>query len=82
MKRSDIPTATVIRYAAEMHDAPLLMGRMVGDRLVEDGFPPKVVIAKIEQLVSCRLLDYGTSPWSAWPTPEGRAFLASTEEQA
>lgn len=39
--------------------------------LVAEGWPERLALAKVEKLVSKGRLDYGVSPYYAWPEPDG-----------
>lgn len=39
--------------------------------LVAEGWPERLALAKVEKLVSKGRLDYGVSPYYAWPEPAG-----------
>lgn len=64
MKRADIDDQHVINLARRWQVG---QGVPVGDALVSEGWPWKLVESKIEHLCSRGLLDYGTSPRTAWP---------------
>lgn len=81
MKRRDIDDLLVIRGAADWWDRRDQGTLCVGARLVGMGIPSKLAVAKIEHLVSRGMLEYGVSPWFAWPTPKGRAALAEGVER-
>lgn len=89
MKRSDVPTLEVLRLAAERW----ILIRTVRPTVDENGllvypptlvqtlsavYPPKVVRAKMEQMVSQDLLEYGTGLDSAWPTDKGWAMITAS----
>lgn len=63
MKRGDISDEHVLELAAQAAGG----GEGVVQRLVDEGWPAKVAIAKVEQMTDRGLLDYGVSPWHAWP---------------
>ena len=65
MKRSDIPNDHVVDLARRWRiDAE----QGVVAALVAEGVPEKLALRKVEHLVDKGLLDYGTSPYYAWPT--------------
>ena len=66
MKRSDISDEHVLELARAWRDAPLKKPCAL-DALIDEGVPVKVAIAKIEHMVSRRLLDYGVSVRCPWP---------------
>jgi hypothetical protein len=68
VKRSDIPDEHVLELARAWHDAPL-GGKPPGviAALVAEGVPEKVALAKVEHMARRHLLDYGVSPYYAWP---------------
>ncbi|RSN65349.1 hypothetical protein DMH01_02875 [Amycolatopsis sp. WAC 04182] len=51
-------------------------------RLIHDGFPPKVALAKLYRMADQDYIEYGSSPAFAWPTEKGRAFLAAEAANA
>jgi hypothetical protein len=68
VKRSDISDDHVIELARAWHDAPLgSKPPGVVAALMAEGVPEKVALAKVEHMVRRRLLDYGVSPYCAWP---------------
>lgn len=71
MKRADIADRDVVALAAAWREG----GPGVVTSLVERGVPEKVALRKIEHMVDRDLLDYGTSPYFAWPTDAGTALL-------
>jgi hypothetical protein len=68
VKRSDISDDRVIELARAWRDAPL-GGKPLGvvAALMAEGVPEKVALAKVEHMARRRLLDYGVSPYYAWP---------------
>ena len=64
MKRSDIADDHVIELAQRWRDR---RGPGVIDALIAEGVPEKVALAKVLHMSRRRLLDYGTSPYYAWP---------------
>lgn len=67
MQLKDIDSQHVIDLAARWQDDKR---RAVGvvEALVAEGVPEKLALKKVEQLSSRAYLDYGTSPYHAWPT--------------
>lgn len=65
MKRSDISDEHVIELAKRWQYQP--EGPGVVDALVAEGVPRKVALRKVEHLVDRELMDYGVSPYYAWP---------------
>ncbi|MCC5574508.1 hypothetical protein IMZ11_02495 [Microtetraspora sp. AC03309] len=65
MRRSDIPDEHVIELARrwQRNEGPGVVGA-----LVAEGVPEKLALRKVEHLVDRDLLEYGTSPYHAWPT--------------
>ncbi|MEE6273506.1 hypothetical protein V2J56_09125 [Georgenia sp. MJ206] len=87
MKRADISDEHVLDLARAWRDAraPVeeMLSRMQSGQpprgtpgvvaaLVGEGVPEKVALRKVEHMVDRGLLDYGTTPYLAWPvdTPE------------
>lgn len=66
MKRSDIPDDHVIELARRWRDEPGSPGAVAA--LIAEGIPAKLALRKVEHLVERGLLDYGVSPYCAWPT--------------
>lgn len=64
MKRSDIPDQHVIDLAQAWRDKT---GPGVVAALMAEGIPEKLAVAKVEHMAVRRLLDYGVSPYYAWP---------------
>jgi hypothetical protein len=62
MKRSDIPAAEIIAACNAFHagTAP------TPDVALADKYPPKVVLAKMEQLIDRGVLECGVSTRTAW----------------
>lgn len=78
MKRSDIPDLKVLLLANKwMRESVFEDGRPQGivDSLVESGVPFKVALRKVEHMESRGLLESGTSPNYAWPTPAGQRIV-------
>lgn len=65
-KCSDIDSDHVVELAARSF--PTSEGQGVVAALMAEGWPEKVALAKVEKLVSKGRLDYGVSPYYAWPT--------------
>ena len=66
MKRSDISDEHVLELARAWRQAPLKNPGAL-DALIDEGVPVKVAVAKIEHMVSRRLLNYGVSVRYPWP---------------
>ena len=89
MKRSDLDTAEMLRLIDEMGTErrgtdtwqlfdDLMSGRVAPSPDVPARLPDvpyKVVVAKLEQLVRLRLIEYGTVITRPWLTDAGRARL-------
>jgi len=62
LKRSDIPEADIVeacnRFHAGLAETP--------EKALANKYPPKLVLAKMEQLVQKGILDYGVSLRTAW----------------
>lgn len=65
MKRSDITDDHVLELARRWRQDLTQPGVITA--LMAEGVPEKVALAKIEHMVKRRLLDYGVSPYYAWP---------------
>ena len=65
MKRSDIPDDHVLELAQRWHQDTTQPGVITA--LMAEGVPEKVALAKVEHMVRRHLLDYGVSPYYAWP---------------
>jgi hypothetical protein len=66
VKRSDIPDDHAIDLARRWKAAPFQQPGVI-DALIAEGVPHKVALRKVEHLVARGLLDYGVSPYYAWP---------------
>ena len=66
MKSSDIDDQHVIDLARSWADNPFVPG--VVQALMREGIPEKLAVAKVMRLVDRDFLEYGTSPYHAWPT--------------
>lgn len=66
MKRADIADEHVLDLAARWRDQPAEPG--VVDALMTEGVPRKLALAKVDHMVRRGLLDFGVSPYYAWPT--------------
>lgn len=64
MKRSDIPDDHVVELAQRWRDR---VGPGVVEALVNEGVPEKLAVSKVLHLCSRGLLNYGVSPYYAWP---------------
>jgi hypothetical protein len=62
MKRSDIPEAEIFAACDAFHQRQA----ETPDIALADKYPPKVVLAKMQQLNDQGKLDYGVSPRTAW----------------
>jgi hypothetical protein len=68
VKRSDIADDHVLELARAWRESPLGAGVPgVIEALVREGVPEKVALAKVMHMCDRRLLEYGTSPYHAWP---------------
>lgn len=65
MKRADIADEHALELAQRWREDSSQPG--VIDALMAEGVPEKVALAKVEHMVRRRLLDYGVSPYYAWP---------------
>lgn len=65
MKRSDITDEHVLELAGCWQRDFSQPGVIAA--LMAEGVPEKVALAKVEHMVRRRLLDYGVSPYYAWP---------------
>ena len=66
MQCKDIADDHVVELARQWQDAPLFsLGVVMA--LVAEGVPEKLAVTKVLKLVSKGRLDYGTSPYHAWP---------------
>lgn len=77
LQAKHIPDVEVLRAARAFHAGD---GPMTGTAL-SARYPEKVVYAKLGRLIRRNLLDYGTSPRSAWLTDEGAALLDRLERE-
>lgn len=68
VKRADIPDAHVLELARAWSDAPFSGSPGVMEALMAEGIPHNLALAKVMHMVERGLLDYGTSPYHAWPT--------------
>ena len=66
MKRSDISDDEIIAACNAYHDAPWLSTRQTPVEALADKYPPKVILAKMEQMDRRGILDYGVSLRTAW----------------
>lgn len=64
MQRKDIDDTHVLALAARWQAEG---GPGVIAALVAEGVPAKLALAKVEHLSERGLLDYGVSPYYAWP---------------
>jgi hypothetical protein len=65
VKRSDIPDDHVLDLARRWREDRAAPG--VVRALVAEGVPEKLAVAKVEHMLSRRLLECGVSPYYAWP---------------
>lgn len=65
MKRSDVSDEHAIELAQRWRDDFTQPGVIAA--LMAEGVPEKVAYAKVLHLVKRGLLDYGVSPYFAWP---------------
>jgi len=94
VKRSDVPVADVLRAIQAMHDEVpdfVDLGARVAwvlkhprPSIIErfPQFPPKVVLARLQQMENQRLIEYGTSINWPWLTPQGKQRLAEFKHEA
>ena len=75
MKRSDLDTVTVLRLIDGRSDN---WREWTSDYLARQlpGVPPKVILAKLEQLAGQDLVEYGVTIRGCWLTAAGRQMLA------
>jgi len=66
VKRADIADDHVVELARRWKDRPFAQPGVVA-ALTAEGIPLKLALAKVEHLVTRGLLDYGVSPFYAWP---------------
>lgn len=69
MKRGDIADAHVLDLARAWIADPFEKPGVV-EALVAEGVPEKVAVRKVEHMVDRDLLEYGTSPYHAWPAKD------------
>ncbi|WP_340682506.1 hypothetical protein LCL61_28035 [Amycolatopsis coloradensis] len=81
IQRKHVPLTLVLAYASEWAAEPLRTPGVLA-RLIHDGFPPKVALAKLHRMADQDYIEYGSSPAFAWPMKKGRAFLAAEEGAA
>lgn len=80
LHRRDLPDTHVLAHALRSHTVTGQHGAI--GALMTEGVPHNLAYAKVMHLVDRGLLDYGTSPYSAWPTGAGRAALRATGRDA
>lgn len=76
-KCSEIPDALVVRLS----EAFLILESETGvvmALVAELGIPEKLARVKVERLIHRRFLEFGTSPYYAWPTHKGYELLEKT----
>jgi hypothetical protein len=66
VKRSDIADEHVLELARRWREDAFGQPGVI-DALVAEGVPEKVAYAKVLHMAERRLLDYGVSPFYAWP---------------
>ena len=66
VKRSDITDERVLDLARRWREGGPGTPGVIG-ALAAEGIPEKVALAKVEHMVKRGLLDYGASPYYAWP---------------
>jgi hypothetical protein len=66
VKRSDIDDDHVIELARKWVEQPDDIPGVIA-QLVAEGVPEKLAVAKVEHMSDRGLLDYGVSPYYAWP---------------
>lgn len=64
-KRSDITDEEIIAVIRAQKTLPLL-DRRFPEQVLADKYPPKVVLAKMEDMVNRGILEYGVSLHSSW----------------
>ena len=71
MKRSDIDDQHVIDLARAWHESsdPFVTPGVVA-ALVAEGVPERLAVSKVEHMCDRNLLEYGVSPYYAWPIDE------------
>jgi hypothetical protein len=67
VKRADIPDEHVLDLARAWQMQPLGTPGVM-EALMAEGIPENLALAKVMHMSKRRLLDYGTSPYYAWPT--------------
>jgi len=67
VKRSDIDDQHVVDLARAWQDDDHFTTPGVVAALVAEGVPEKLAVSKVERLVDQDRLEYGTSPYYAWP---------------
>jgi len=78
VKRSDLDTVTVLRAIADQE----YPGAKVTDLIAAKypGAPPKLILAKLDQLAGQGLIEYGVVITRPWLTGAGRQMLADGED--
>jgi hypothetical protein len=66
VKRSDVADEHVLELARQWREDPHGQPGVI-DALIAEGVPEKVALAKVLHMARRRLLDYGVSPYYAWP---------------
>lgn len=65
MKRADIADEHVLDLACRWRDDPAQPG--VVNALLAEGVPRKLALAKVDHMVRRGMLDFGVSPYYAFP---------------
>lgn len=65
MQCKDIQDAHVVELARRWHQDHHENGVVMA--LMAEGIPEKLALRKVESLVKKGLLEYGSSPYGAWP---------------
>jgi hypothetical protein len=66
MKRSDVTDEHALELAQRWRSDPYVQPGVIA-ALMAEGVPEKVALAKVYHMCKRRLLDYGVSPYYAWP---------------
>jgi hypothetical protein len=80
IKRSDIPNTDILNACMECHQEwhNGNYGYPSPELLLADKYPPKVSLAKMEQLIGKGYLEYGISIRTSWVTEKGMELLRTT----
>ena len=80
MQCKDIPDVVVLRHAANWRAMPKHCSPVIEAlKHTYPEAPGKLLYRKVCHLVDRGLMEYGTSPYTAWPTPEGEGILERVE---